>query len=50
MMLGGVPEDFMSYQHVPMFTFAFNIIVFLLLLNFLYAIIVEAYLKVKEGQ
>ena len=49
MMLGGLPEDFTDNLLFACYVVCFNLIVFFLLLNFLLAIIVEAYLKVKEA-
>eukprot|EP00293_Proteomonas_sulcata_P018780 CAMPEP_0184302900 /NCGR_PEP_ID=MMETSP1049-20130417/12762_1 /TAXON_ID=77928 /ORGANISM="Proteomonas sulcata, Strain CCMP704" /LENGTH=425 /DNA_ID=CAMNT_0026614299 /DNA_START=59 /DNA_END=1336 /DNA_ORIENTATION=+ len=47
MMLGSMPENFGEDALLSVFTICFNFIVFFLMLNFVIAIIVEAYLKVK---
>lgn len=49
MMLGALPEDFLAEPLFGLFIFTFNIVVFFLMLNFLLAIIVEAYLAVKTA-
>ena len=49
MISGTVPEGYGDNWRLGLYGFIFVIIAFLLLLNFLLAIIVEAYIKVKEA-
>ncbi|HJO96260.1 MAG TPA: ion transporter [Victivallales bacterium] len=46
MMLGGLPDGFLTDSLFAIYVLSFNVVVFFLMLNFLLAIIVEAYMRV----